>query len=120
MLKPIQARDLIGRLVEYAYHSGLTMDEIVAELRKSMIEFTLEMESGNQCKVAKRIGVHRNTLNRDMKMLGIPLKYQVDGRRNPAKRRIELDRVTLTALQIDERAQEAQNHGIDVATTKQI
>lgn len=40
------------------------MEQMVEEFRRSLIKTVIASEGGNQCKAAKVLGVHRNTINR--------------------------------------------------------
>lgn len=79
MLKPVQVADCIERLSEYAIESGISDYELLAAVRKRYYEIVLDLEGHNQCSVARRLHVHRNTLARTLKHLGIEVK---GGRRN--------------------------------------
>jgi DNA-binding protein Fis len=43
---------------------GILFDEAVGEFEKRFIKRTLERADGNQCRAAKMLGIHRNTLSR--------------------------------------------------------
>lgn len=43
---------------------GILLDEAVTEFEKKFIKRVLEQSSGNQCRAAKTLGIHRNTLSR--------------------------------------------------------
>jgi DNA-binding protein Fis len=43
---------------------GILFDEAVGEFEKRFIKRILERADGNQCRAAKMLGIHRNTLSR--------------------------------------------------------
>ena len=43
---------------------GILFDEAVGEFEKRFIKRILERAEGNQCRAAKMLGIHRNTLSR--------------------------------------------------------
>jgi DNA-binding protein Fis len=43
---------------------GILFEEAVGEFEKRFIKRTLERADGNQCRAAKMLGIHRNTLSR--------------------------------------------------------
>lgn len=73
-LSPIKVQDYIETLAEHAIDSGLSGDEIADQLRKRYLEIALDLEGGNQCATAKRLGLHRNTIARRIDTLGIGKK----------------------------------------------
>ncbi len=55
-----QLEGLVGQMVE----RGILFEEAVGEFEKRFIKRTLERAQGNQCRAAKLLGIHRNTLSR--------------------------------------------------------
>jgi Fis family transcriptional regulator len=55
-----QLESLIGMMVE----RGILLEEAVNEFEKKFIKRVLERARGNQCRAAKVLGIHRNTLSR--------------------------------------------------------
>jgi Fis family transcriptional regulator, factor for inversion stimulation protein len=55
-----QLEGLVAQLVE----KGILFDEAVGEFEKRFIKQVLERTDGNQCRAAKMLGIHRNTLSR--------------------------------------------------------
>ena len=55
-----QLEFLIGMMVE----RGILLEEAVTEFEKKFIKRVLERSNGNQCRAAKVLGIHRNTLSR--------------------------------------------------------
>jgi DNA-binding protein Fis len=43
---------------------GILFDEAVGEFEKRFIKRILDRAEGNQCRAAKMLGIHRNTLSR--------------------------------------------------------
>ena len=54
----------LDSLVAQMYAGGITYDEAVREFKKRFLLEVLAHHRGNQCKAAKDLGVHRNTLSR--------------------------------------------------------
>jgi Fis family transcriptional regulator, factor for inversion stimulation protein len=55
-----QLESLVGMMVE----RGILLEEAVTEFEKKFIRRVLEQSNGNQCRAAKVLGIHRNTLSR--------------------------------------------------------
>jgi DNA-binding NtrC family response regulator len=51
-------------LVAQMYVGGITYEEAVREFKKRYILEVLTRHKGNQCKAARELGMHRNTLSR--------------------------------------------------------
>ena len=60
-------------LVTQMHTGGITYSEAVREFKKRFILEVLAAHRGNQCKAAKELGMHRNTLSRTLEELGIDL-----------------------------------------------
>ncbi len=60
-------------LVTQMHTGGITYSEAVREFKKRFILEVLTNHRGNQCKAAKELGMHRNTLSRTLEELGIDL-----------------------------------------------
>lgn len=54
----------LDTLVAQMYVGGITYTEAVREFKKRFLLEVLSHHRGNQCKAAKNLGVHRNTLSR--------------------------------------------------------
>jgi DNA-binding protein Fis len=74
MLKAIHIQDMIESLSDYALNSDITPAEMGAVLEKRCLEKLLASLGNNQCHVAARIGVHRNTIRRQISQLKIPIQ----------------------------------------------
>lgn len=74
-------------LVSEMNSTGILYAEAVREFKKVFIANVLEQNKGNQCKAAKQLGMHRNTLSRTMAELELdvrPLRRtETDARRPP-------------------------------------
>ena len=55
-----QLESLVGMMVE----RGILLEEALTEFEKKFIKRVLERSNGNQCRAAKVLGIHRNTLSR--------------------------------------------------------
>jgi DNA-binding NtrC family response regulator len=70
-------------VVEHLLRGNIFMQEAIELLEKKMIEGALLAHDGNQSAASKKLGIHRNTLQRKMR------DYDLDNgrphRRKPAK-----------------------------------
>ena len=57
-------KDQLEGLVSQMVDRGILFDEAVGEFEKRSIKRILELADGNQCRAAKMLGIHRNTLSR--------------------------------------------------------
>ena len=57
-------KDQLEGLVSQMVDRGILFDEAVGEFEKRFIKRILERADGNQCRAAKMLGIHRNTLSR--------------------------------------------------------
>lgn len=64
MLNTEQAKLYFFRLAEHSIEGNIHFEVMLAQLHKEIVVQALELEGGNQCKTADRLGVHRNTLAR--------------------------------------------------------
>jgi Fis family transcriptional regulator, factor for inversion stimulation protein len=72
--------------------SGITYDEAVREFKKRFILQVLATHRGNQCKAAKELGMHRNTLSRTLAELDIePSQVRMGLKRPPRSERPVFD-----------------------------
>jgi uncharacterized membrane protein YccC len=69
------------------HSSGILYSEAVREFKKCYITDVLERNSGNQCKAARELGMHRNTLSRTITELELDLSQVRAMRRPPASAR---------------------------------
>ena len=61
----------LDNLVTQMHAGGITYDEAVREFKRRFILEVLSGHRGNQCKAAKELRVHRNTLSRILADLNI-------------------------------------------------
>ena len=59
-------KDQLEGLVSQMVDRGILFEEAVGEFEKRFIKRTLERADGNQCRAAKMLGIHRNTLSRNI------------------------------------------------------
>ena len=78
------------------HKSGITYSEAVCEFKKLFILTVLQECKGNQCKAARQMGVHRNTLNRIITELKINVRRQRKAMR-PSTRSTRAVRMELKA-----------------------
>jgi Fis family transcriptional regulator, factor for inversion stimulation protein len=71
-------REQLESLVAMMVERGILLEEAVTEFEKKFIKRVLERSNGNQCRAAKTLGIHRNTLSRKVD------QYKLD---NVARRR---------------------------------
>jgi DNA-binding NtrC family response regulator len=76
-------KDQLDSLVNQMIEHHIDYEDAVAEFEKRFIKKVLEINNGNQCKAAKALGIHRNTLSR--KIEGLKLDHQPK-RRKRSKR----------------------------------
>lgn len=75
----------LDNLVVQMYASGITYEEAVREFRRRYIQEVLGNNKGNQCKAARELGVHRNTLSRIMADLELDSMQIKLGLKRPAR-----------------------------------
>ena len=76
-------KDLNGHLkglVERLVRMGITLRETQAEIERLYIERTLASCDGNRSRAAKKLGMHRNTLNAKTEL------YAINGEEKPRSR----------------------------------
>src|SRR6266404_7050352 len=61
-------------LVSEMHGSGILYAEAVREFKKVFIAHVLEQNKGNQCKAARQLGMHRNTLSRTITELNLDIR----------------------------------------------
>jgi DNA-binding NtrC family response regulator len=78
----------LDTLITQMHAGGITYDEAVREFKRRFILEVLASHRGNQCKAAKELGVHRNTLSRILAELKIdPAQVRTGMRRPPRSER---------------------------------
>ncbi len=78
-------KDQLEALVGQMYKSGILYSEAVREFKKRFIMTVLQENHGNQCKAARELGMHRNTLSRTIEELRIDMRAVRDGARRPPR-----------------------------------
>lgn len=82
----------LDNLVTQMHAGGITYEEAVREFKRRFILEVLASHRGNQCKAAKELGVHRNTLSRILAELEIdPMQVRSGLRRPPRSERVLFD-----------------------------
>jgi Fis family transcriptional regulator, factor for inversion stimulation protein len=74
-------KDQLETLVAQMHTSGILYSEAVQEFKKRFIMNVLQQNRGNQCKAARELGMHRNTLSRTIADLQLDVRQFRDGRR---------------------------------------
>ena len=64
----------LERLVLQMYRSGFRYSDVVREFQRTFLATVLRDENVNQVGAAKRLGIHRNTLRRQIHELGLDIK----------------------------------------------
>lgn len=75
----------LDNLVTQMHAGGITYDEAVREFKRRFILEVLACNRGNQCKAAKELGMHRNTLSRTLAELDIDPNQVRNGLRRPPR-----------------------------------
>jgi DNA-binding NtrC family response regulator len=77
-------------LVERLLSANIYLEEAIELLERGMIERTLASTEGNQSEASKRLGIHRNTLQKKLVIYGLrtPVERKPAARQSrPRKRR---------------------------------
>lgn len=64
----------LRELVEELFRLGITLKETRAEIERLFIEKALKEYNGNRSRVARRLGLHRNTLNKKIEHYGLSVE----------------------------------------------
>ena len=75
----------LDSLVSQMHASGITYDEAIREFKKRFILEVLAAHRGNQCKAAKDLGMHRNTLSRTIAELNMDPAQIRNGLKRPPR-----------------------------------
>lgn len=67
------------------HDGGITYNEAVREFKKRFLVEVLAHHRGNQCKAAKELGMHRNTLSRTISELQIDPTQIRRGLKRPSR-----------------------------------
>jgi DNA-binding NtrC family response regulator len=83
--KEIDVKDQLEALVSQMYKAGILYSEAVREFKKRFLLTVLEENHGNQCKAARELGMHRNTLSRTINELELDVATLRNGMRRPPR-----------------------------------
>lgn len=75
----------LDSLVTQMHSGGITYEEAVREFKKRYLIEVLAHHRGNQCKAAKELGMHRNTLSRIIAELQIDPSQIRRGLKRPSR-----------------------------------
>lgn len=78
-------KDQLEALVLQMYKSNILYSEGVREFKKRFILTVLQENRGNQCRAARELGMHRNTLSRTLAELGLDSAQIRKGMRRPPR-----------------------------------
>ncbi len=78
-------KDQLEALVMQMYKSNILYSEAVREFKKRFILTVLQENKGNQCRAARQLEMHRNTLSRTINELKIDVRLLRDGVRRPPR-----------------------------------
>jgi Fis family transcriptional regulator, factor for inversion stimulation protein len=78
-------KDQLEALVQQMYKSNILYSEAVREFKRRFITTVLEANNGNQCRAARELGMHRNTLSRTVSELKIDVRQFREGGKRPPK-----------------------------------
>jgi Fis family transcriptional regulator len=78
-------KDQLEALILQMYRSNILYAEGVREFKKRFILTVLEENKGNQCRAARELGMHRNTLSRTITELKIDLRPLREGVKRPPR-----------------------------------
>jgi DNA-binding NtrC family response regulator len=78
-------KDQLEALVTQMYKSGILYSEAVREFKKRFLLAVLAENHGNQCKAARELGMHRNTLSRTISELKLDVHSLREGTRRPPR-----------------------------------
>ena len=57
-------KDQLEALVSQMVERGILLEEALAEFERRFIKRAMDQSEGNQCRAARTLGIHRNTLSR--------------------------------------------------------
>ena len=78
-------KDQLEALILQMHKGGILYSEAVREFKKRFILTVLQENKGNQCKTARQLGMHRNTLSRTISELDLDVKVLRRGARRPPR-----------------------------------
>src|SRR5271157_1223587 len=80
-----QVKDQLEALILQMYKSNILYSEAVREFKKRFILTVLQENNGNQCRAARQLGMHRNTLSRTISELRIDIRQLRAGVKRPPR-----------------------------------
>jgi Fis family transcriptional regulator, factor for inversion stimulation protein len=83
--KRATVRDQLEALILQMYKSNILYSEAVREFKKRFILTVLQENNGNQCRAARQLGMHRNTLSRTISELKIDIRQLRAGVKRPPR-----------------------------------
>jgi Fis family transcriptional regulator, factor for inversion stimulation protein len=78
-------KDQLEGLIMQMYRSNILYSEAVREFKKRFILTVLQENKGNQCRAARELGMHRNTLSRTLSELRIDVRQLREGAKRPPR-----------------------------------
>lgn len=78
-------KDQLETLIQQMYRSNILYSEAVREFKRCFIATVLHENRGNQCRAARQLGMHRNTLSRTIDELKIDIREFRDGGKRPPR-----------------------------------
>jgi Fis family transcriptional regulator, factor for inversion stimulation protein len=78
-------KDQLEALIMQMYKGGILYAEAVREFKKRFILTVLQENKGNQCKAARELGMHRNTLSRTILDLELDVRQIRGGAKRPPR-----------------------------------
>ena len=81
-------KDQLEALILQMYKSNILYSEGVREFKKRFILTVLQENKGNQCRAARELGMHRNTLSRTIDELKIDVRQLREGGSVPPAARV--------------------------------
>jgi Fis family transcriptional regulator, factor for inversion stimulation protein len=76
-------KEQLEKLVLQMYRSGTRYSEAVREFQNAFMTAVLREMNGNQVRAARQLGMHRNTLRRNLQELDLDIKSMRAARRRP-------------------------------------
>ncbi len=76
-------KEQLEKLVLHMYRGGIPYPDAVREFQKAFVLTVLREQKANQLRAALKLGMHRNTLRRILRDLGVDTKLLRVGRRRP-------------------------------------
>ena len=85
-------KEQLEKLVLQMYRSGTPYSEAVREFQKAFVVTVLRDLNGNQVRAAEKLGMHRNTLRRNLQELDVDIRSLRVSRRPPVSARLPVMR----------------------------